>query len=69
MLVPPPRPDAALGPKVDSRDDLTERRQNPPCCLQLEKIAPVGNAPTFLSREDLQKVAPAWYDMALDVYR
>jgi len=36
---------------------------------ELEKIAPVGNAPTFLSREDLQKVAPAWYDMALDVYR
>jgi len=36
---------------------------------ELEKVPPIGNAPTFMAADQLREVIPEWLDLALRVHR
>lgn len=54
-------------PKVRTARSVFKTRTR--AIMQLEKIPPIGNAPTLLTTDQLKKVVPVWYDLALRVHR
>ena len=35
---------------------------------EAEAIAPIGNSPTFLTWEQMQKVVPLWYNLSVTIF-
>jgi hypothetical protein len=36
---------------------------------EAEKIAQMGNSPTFVSMADMHKLTPLWYDLSIKIYK
>jgi hydroxyproline O-arabinosyltransferase len=47
---------------------ITQKFLGPLDRKEAEKIAPIGNAPTMVSTEVLEKTVPLWYDLALAIH-
>ena len=48
---------------------ITQRFTGPLRKRELEKIAPIGNAPTFISFEDMRRVMPLWMNTSIAVFK
>lgn len=47
---------------------VTQKFVGPITRKEGEQIAPIGNAPTMLAFEDLQKVAPLWFNLSIAIH-
>lgn len=48
---------------------IVQRFVGPINRTESEKIAPMGNAPTMMSVEDLRKVIPTWYNLSIAIHK
>jgi len=48
---------------------IVQRFVGPINRTESEKIAPMGNAPTMMSVEDLRQVIPTWYNLSIAIHK
>eukprot|EP00798_Chlamydomonas_sp_ICE-L_P013404 gene13404-19255_t len=47
---------------------ITEKFTGPITMTEIEKIAPIGNSPTFMSFEDMKSVMPVWMNVSIAIF-
>lgn len=58
-----------IAPSAKENADVTRMFVGNLPVRELEKIAPMGNSPTFLSLETMRKVAPIWLNTSIAIYK
>jgi hypothetical protein len=58
-----------IEPAKAANKHITERFTGPMTQKELEKIAPIGNSPTYMAFEDMKRVMPLWMNISIAVFK